>query len=259
MSKRYRAIAEYYDPECELIPWLADDVPFLLKQMPKKGVDVLELACGTARAAIPIAQSGHRVVGVDYAQDMLDIAARKRDGVGLPSKQLKLIHQDALKLKVNQKFDWVVILFNSFLAFTTLEEQDQLLQNIRKHLKPSGRFWLDIFQPNFAILAQHRSINHDPCVFHVPSLNRTVYHAIDIVRDPAEQAQHITFRYKWFDAHGREHNERSRFTLTFIMPRELRILLERNGFEIEQLWGDHHGGAFDADSPRMIAKCKLMK
>lgn len=256
---RYRAIAEYYDPECELIPWLADDVPFLLKQMPKKGVDVLELACGTGRAAIPLAQAGHRVVGIDYAPEMLTIARRKRDALGITDTQLQLMHQDALKLKLNRRFDWIAILFNSFLAFTTLDEQDCLLANIRRHLKPRGRFWLDIFQPNFAILAQHRSTNHDPCVFHVPSLGRTVYHAIDIERDPANQVQHITFRYKWFDAKGREHKEKHQFTLTFIMPRELQILLERNGFEIEQLWGDYDGSELDADSPRMIAKCRLMK
>src|SRR5688572_20358017 len=94
--KSYRAIAEYYDPENERLAWLQRDVPFFLKQLPKKRQSVLELACGTARAVIPIAQAGHRVVGVDYAEDMLDIARRKRDGVGLRDRDLKLIEADAL-------------------------------------------------------------------------------------------------------------------------------------------------------------------
>jgi len=55
--KRYRAIAEYYDAENERLPWLQRDVPFFLRQFPRgKRLDILELATGTARAAIPIAR-----------------------------------------------------------------------------------------------------------------------------------------------------------------------------------------------------------
>ena len=75
---------------------LKHDVPFFLGQLPKKRQDILELAVGTGRAAIPLAQAGHHVVGIDYVEDMLDIARRKRDAVGLTERQLKLIRQDAL-------------------------------------------------------------------------------------------------------------------------------------------------------------------
>src|SRR5437762_13676119 len=101
--KRYKAIAAYYDAENARHEMLKHDVPFLLSQLPRKRQDILELAVGTARAAIPLAQAGHRVVGIDYVQDMLDIARRKRDGVGLTEKQLKLIRQDALKLTLGRK------------------------------------------------------------------------------------------------------------------------------------------------------------
>src|SRR5437763_1838120 len=79
---RYRAIADYYDAEYADHPMLDRDVPFFLGHLPRKSQRVLELACGTARAAIPIAQAGHRVVGVDYAPEMLEIARHKRDAVG---------------------------------------------------------------------------------------------------------------------------------------------------------------------------------
>ena len=69
--KRYRAIAEYYDAENERLGWLHRDVPFFLKHLPRRRQEVLELCVGTARAAVPIAQAGHRVVGIDYAKDVL--------------------------------------------------------------------------------------------------------------------------------------------------------------------------------------------
>ena len=43
-------------------------------------------------------------------------------------------------------FDRVCIFFNTLLAFVTLEQLDRVLQNARLHLKPNGRFWLDIFK-----------------------------------------------------------------------------------------------------------------
>src|SRR5262245_43265436 len=112
--KRYRAIAEYYDHENERLAWLQRDVPFFLKHAGKKPRGILELCVGIARAAIPIAQAGHQVVGVDYAADMLAIARRKRDSVGLRDGQLRLMHRDVLRLDLKQRFDWICIFFNTF-------------------------------------------------------------------------------------------------------------------------------------------------
>ena len=256
-TKRYRAIADYYDAENERLAWLQHDVPFFLRQLPRARQDVLELATGTARAAIPIAQAGHRVVGVDYAQEMLDIARRKRDAVGLTDRELTLMHGDVTALNLGRQFDWVAIFFNTFLGFTTLAEQDAVLGVVRKHLKPRGRFWLDIFQPNLALMASDESRGIDPAVFYVPHLNRTVFMSVDVKRDPSRQLQHVTFNYRWFDDRGRERTQKTRFDLTFIFPRELQILLERNGFAIEENFGDHDGKPLGADSPRIIARCRL--
>src|SRR5437763_13959317 len=118
--KRYRAIADYYDAEHEHMQMLRRDVPFFLSQLPMRRQTVLELATGTARAAIPIAQAGHRVVGVDYARDLLAIAKRKRAAAGLSDRQLTLRYGDVRKLDLARKFDWIIILFNTFLAFPTL-------------------------------------------------------------------------------------------------------------------------------------------
>src|SRR5476649_1468089 len=128
MSKRYRAIAQYYDSEYLHSKMLQRDVPFFLRQLPKRRQSILELCVGTARAAIPLAQAGHRVVGVDYARDLLSIASRKRDSVGLSNRNLELVYGDVLQLVRRQRFDWICIFFNTFLAFPTLAEQDRLLQ-----------------------------------------------------------------------------------------------------------------------------------
>ena len=258
--KHYRAIAEYYDAENANHPVLEQDVPFFLGQLPKRRQSILELAVGTGRAAIPLAQAGHRVVGVDYAADMLAIARRKREAVGLTERQLSLVRGDLLKpgLDLRSRFDWVCIFFNSFNGFATLEQQDRVLSFARRHLKPRGRFWIDVFQPDLTVLAKPVSRAMDPTLFHVPSLNRTVMKTTDIRQSPEAQIQHVTFHYAWIDERGVTRRQRTEFDGTYVFPRELRILLERNGLRIEHLWGDYDGSPIGANSPRMIARCCRM-
>jgi SAM-dependent methyltransferase len=254
-NPRYRALAEYYDAEYAESKMLQEDVPFFLGQLPRKRQSILELCVGTARAAIPLAQAGHRVTGVDYAKDLLEIARRKRDAVGLGDAHLKLIYGNALKLDLSERFDWICIFFNTLLAFATLAEQDQLLAVVRKHLKPTGRFWIDIFNPDLQLLAGGQQKGFDPHLFYVPGLDRTVYQTTDIKRDIAAQLQEVTFHYRWYDDRGREHREKNCFTMTWMFPRELQLLLERNGLAIENIYGNYDGSELISRSPRMIARC----
>ncbi len=188
---------------------------------------------------------------------MLKIARKKRAAAGISAKQLTLVQQNALRLKLNEKFDWAVLVFNTILAFPTLEELDAVLAGVVRHLKPDGKFWVEMFQPNLEILARPKSEKLDPALMYIPELKRTVYRETTVVRDPSKQIQEITFTYRWFDPKGRPHEEKLRFELTYIFPRELRILLERNGLTIKKLYGDYDGSRLTADSPRMIAMCGL--
>jgi SAM-dependent methyltransferase len=162
MSQRFRHLAEYYDAEYAHQRMLRHDVPFFLGQLPRRSQKILELCAGTGRAAIPIARAGHRVVGVDYAPDMLEIARRKRDDASLGERELELIRIDVLKLDLKRRFDWVCIFFNTLLGFATPREQDRLLGVVRDHLKPHGRFWLDIFNPDLSLIANPKLENVDP-------------------------------------------------------------------------------------------------
>jgi SAM-dependent methyltransferase len=253
----YRAIADYYDAEHADEPMLQRDVPFMLRHFPRRRCDALEIAVGTARAAIPVAQAGYRVVGIDYDPAMLAIARRKRDFVGLDDARLRLLEMDATELKLPRRFDRVFLLFNTLLGFTTLEELDAVLGGVREHLKPSGRFWLDIFNPDPRILSHRTRTTFSTSLFYVPSLGRTVQRRVSVSVDATAQLQTVEFAYTWFDDAGVRRRARRVFELTFLFPRELQILLERNGLEIEQQWGDHDGSPLSDSSPRIIASCRL--
>jgi ubiquinone/menaquinone biosynthesis C-methylase UbiE len=251
--KHFRAIAEFYDAENAHHAMLDHDVSFFLGHLPsRKRLRVLEVACGTGRAAIPIAQAGHRVVGIDHAADMLAIARRKRDAAGLTDKQLTLIRQNALSLKLSGIFDWGCIFFNTFLGFATIAQQDSALRGIHRHLVRRGRVWLDVFFPDIERLARPHSRQLEPNLFFVDSLEQAVYRHTEIRPGRASQIQAVTFHYEWFDARGRHRRAKREFDLTWIMPREMEVLLERNGFELEAMYGDYDGSQLGDHSPRMI-------
>ncbi len=253
----YRAIADYYDAEYESNDVLDNDVPFLLRHLPKRSRKILELCCGTGRASIPLAEAGHRVVGVDYDPDLLAIAKRKRDGSGISPDRLQLVRADVLKLKLDETFDFAFLIFNTLLNFTTLADQDRLLSRVHAQLKPGGRFWVDIFYPDLTILAAAHHAHFDSATFYVHALDRSVHRTTEIRQSTKRpQLQELTFHYTHADERGDLHAEKIDFELTWMFPRELVMLLERHGFVVEQLYGDYRGNPITPESSRIIAVAK---
>lgn len=254
----YKAVAEYYDPEYAHLDYLQQDVPFVLEHLGRKKKRVLELAVGTGRAAIPLAQAGHRVLGIDYDPDILKIAQRKCDFVGLTEKQLDLRTGDMRTFEVSEKFDAVLLLFNTFLTLTTTVAQLEVLRRCHRHLGRGGKLFLDLFNPNLPLIAESHSFGLDPITFHVPTLDlplgRTVSRTADLedVNTPDRQTRLVTFHYRWFQ-NGIERNKKVAFEMTWIFPRELTLLLETAGFTVDLLAGDYDGSPVSTDSPRLIA------
>jgi SAM-dependent methyltransferase len=78
----------------------------------RTGGPVLELGCGTGRVAIPLAQDGHDVVGLDRSPAMLARAERhaRREGV-----TLRLVEGDMRSFSFSEAFPLIAIPFNTFL------------------------------------------------------------------------------------------------------------------------------------------------
>lgn len=255
-AKTYRAIASFYDDEYADLEMLHRDVGYLLSRLPRKRVDVLMLACGTGRAAIPVAQAGHHVLGVDVDAQMLDIAQTKSHFAGLAAKQIGFEQHDLFSMKLGRTFDVAAILFNSFLMFTTLDEQDRVLLNIRNALRPRGRLFIDVFNPDLARIADDEAINAGVSLFFSRELGLAVQRLTHVRATDRPQVRETEFEYRWFDAKGRAKKRSIKFELTYFFPRELTMLLERNGFEVQSIAGDYRGRPVTAASERIIVEAR---
>jgi SAM-dependent methyltransferase len=253
--KTYRPIARFYDAEYADLPMLQEDTAFLIHALPRTVKSVLVLACGSGRSAIPLAESGRRVVGVDIDAGMIARAEQKRDAVGLSAKQLRFECQDVTKLKLSETFDAAVLMFNGLLMFTTLEQQDEVMEGICRHLRPRGTVWIDIFNPDTHRIAEAHEENADVRLFYVDSIGASVQRVTHVSATNTPQVRRTEFEYRWHEG-GRMRRAKIDFEMTYLFPRELRMLVERHGLELEQMWGDYDGSAVSVESPRLIARAR---
>jgi ubiquinone/menaquinone biosynthesis C-methylase UbiE len=61
----------------------SEDLPFWISQADQYGDSILELACGTGRITIALAQAGFNMTGIDNADGMLKEARKKSAEAGV--------------------------------------------------------------------------------------------------------------------------------------------------------------------------------
>lgn len=253
----YRPISEFYDAEYVDQPMLRHDVAFFLTRIGARKCNVLEIGCGTGRAALPIACEGHRVVGMDIDSGMLAIAKDRRRQAGLDDSQLSLVRADATSgrwpARIGRRgFDVCCCFFNTFLAFAAPRGQESCLMSARSVLKGRGRLWIDIFNPNLELIAGSigGADELEPTLFTVPD-GRSVMRLTKLKASTVRQVTQVTFEYQWFER-GRKKRRSRHFEMAWIMPREMERLLRLCGFRIDDVWGDYDGSALKDNSPRQI-------
>ena len=136
-----------------------EDIPFWIEEAQASGGPVLELACGTGRVTIPIAQAGVPVVGLDNSARMLKVARAKARRLGLGAGMSRFVQGDMRAFSLSgQTFPLIIIPFRSFQLLLSVAEQHQALATIAKHLVPGGRLVFSLFVPDLEYLASNRSV-----------------------------------------------------------------------------------------------------
>ncbi|HZG68187.1 MAG TPA: class I SAM-dependent methyltransferase [Herpetosiphonaceae bacterium] len=106
------------------------------------GSPVLEIACGTGRVTIPIAQLGFHVTGLDIVPGM--IARARSKSIGLPARW---VEADARTCHLGEHFRLIFMTGNAFQAFVTNADQQALLERVHAHLHDEGLFAFETRNP----------------------------------------------------------------------------------------------------------------
>jgi SAM-dependent methyltransferase len=202
------------------------------------GCHVLDLCCGHGRHAVPLARLGLRVTGLDRSQGFLRRAA---DQAAADGQAVGLVAADMRRLPfADASFDAVVNLFNAF-GYLEDDAQDELvLAEVARVLRPGGRFLQELANREAMVRGWH-----DSAVVRLgDGLVVLQERALDL------RTSRDRVRYTLLRPDGRqrvrEHVIRL-YTLT-----ELAGMLARAGLDLEAVHGDLDGGPLELDSSFLV-------
>jgi SAM-dependent methyltransferase len=220
------------------------DVDFYRGCARRFGGGVLELGAGTARVAIPLAEDGCAVTGLDLSQAMLDFA--KERIAKLPAAtaaRIQLVQGDMADFDLGRQFDWILIACRAFQHLIDPAMQRAALHAAHRHLPHGGHLVIDLFDPRLdfclpdAPLPEQVREAWDPAA--QCRVRRTV---IARSNDPFRQLVSERLRIEALDKEGGVlATEETSWALRWTLRQEMAWLLELCGFRPVEEYSDFHG------------------
>lgn len=247
-------VAQLYDASVPDWPGEIDFYRELAAEAKSNGGAVLEVACGTGRVAIRLAQDGVSVIGIDLSTAMLDVAREK--SVGIPN--VRWVEGDMRSFELGETFGLVIIPGHSFQFMLTPEDQVACLECIKRHLAPGGVLvvhldhqdigWLgDLLMEKGGVFETAGELMH-------PKTGRLIRTSRAWSYEPSTQTASTVTVWGEIGTDGKvvDRWERGPIRLHCVFRFEMEHLLARVGFEVEALYGDFFRGELRDESTEML-------
>jgi len=157
MSSWYDAWADRYDGRPD---GMAADVAFYVALAREADGPLVELAVGTGRVAIPVAQAtGRRVLGIDSSSGMLAQARKRAEEAGV---ELDLREGDMRELELDEPAALIYCPGRSLLHLPTWADRRRCFERVAASLRPDGRFAWNAFALDHHIAASIDGRHSDP-------------------------------------------------------------------------------------------------
>ena len=191
---------------------------------------LLDLACGAGRHSITLADMGFQVVGVDLSPSSI---AEARSNT---STEAEFEVADMRVFSLDQKFDAILNLFTSFGYFEKVEENIQVLNRVRGHLKSNGQLVIDFLNPKRVEdgLVEIEEVKKQGILF-------------KIRREITET--HVVKKIL-FEDKGKVYSFREQVQL--FSPIDFENMLTETGFLVEEMFGSYQLDDFSTHSDRQI-------
>jgi len=238
LPAEYQQIPQYFDKHN-----ISDDTDIknaaiekLLKEQSAK--NILDMTCGTGSQVFYLTQHGYKVTGSDFSPELLKLARKKAKAQNL---DIKFIDGDMRFLKVGS-FDAVITMFNA-IGHLSKEDFAKALQNISKNLSKNGIYIFDIFNLN----ALTKKVAHDLRMDQKFEVDGDKIHQLQHSKLDRKNAILTSYdNYKIKDKSGKTKEINNSFSLQIYTSKELKEILEENGFKILML-SDIYGKEFIED------------
>jgi SAM-dependent methyltransferase len=189
----------------------------------------LELGIGTGRIALPLAQRGVPVAGIELSRAMLARLRAKPGGADLP-----VAIGDFATATAEGSYSVAYLVFNTIANLTTQAAQVACFRNVAAHLEPGGCFLIEVDLPELRLLPPGETFR----LFHV-SESKWGIDEYDVA------SQGLTSHH--FEIVG---GQLERFSIPFryVWPAELDLMAEIAGMKLRERWSDWNREPFTSDS-----------
>ena len=194
----------------------------------------LEFAVGTGRIALPLAERGVRVVGIDNSEAMLD-RLRAKPG----ADRVEAMVGDMATTRVDGDFALVFLVFNTIFNLTAQDEQVACFENAAAHLRSGGRFVIEARVPELQRLPLGQTVlpwRADPSGFS--------YYVYDVV------TQRLSGQHYYIDG---DRIQPSPIEMRYAWPAELDLMARLAGMRLEHRWAGWGGEPFTSLSPAHVS------
>jgi ubiquinone/menaquinone biosynthesis C-methylase UbiE len=133
---------------------MTEDVPFYVELAREAGADarVVELAVGSGRVAIPVAEAtGRPVLGIDASPAMLAQARERASAAGV---ELELREADMRDLELEEPAGLIYCPFRGLLHLATWADRRRVFERVAASLRPGGRFAWNAFAFDHAVASR---------------------------------------------------------------------------------------------------------
>ena len=205
---------------------------------------ILELACGTGRLTLPMAEAGASVHGIDRAPAMIGRAVAKRAQLAPEvCARVSFAIADMRTFRAERTFDAVVLGFNTLMHMLTDQDLEAALATVCVHLCRGGRFFFDVHTPLEALLERDPAGRYDPQQMIDPHTQHRYIVTESSRYDAATQINTMRFYYQRVDREAQPIGpERyTEFDLRILFPDQLDRTLARSGLKIVDEWSDFEG------------------
>jgi SAM-dependent methyltransferase len=245
-------LARLYDVDLVEDP---GDLDLYLALASRTGGRVLELAAGTGRLAVPLAEAGHEVTAVDIDTAMLARLRRRGEAAGRATgDRLMVVEADLLDLHLDSAgpFSLAFIALNSLFLLATRDAQRQAFRSMARHLAPGGLAVADVWLPDGDDLARfdgRMMLEYDR---DDPETGRRVTKIAAAQHDSSTGIVNLTSIYE----EGGQGEAAARYVrrdvLRLVSAAELEDFATDAGLEVETVAGDYDLGPLGSGGDRAI-------
>ena len=194
----------------------------------------LEFAIGTGRVALALRARGVPVAGIELSEPMA-AELRKKPGSG----DIPVSIGDMTSTTAPGAFSLVYLVYNAITCLLTQDQQVECFRNAARHLRPRGRFVIEVFVPALQRLPPGETARP----FHVDE-HHLGFDTFDLVNQRL-----VSHHYSIEDGAARTFRSPHRF----VWPSELDLMAKLAGLDLRERWADWNQTPFTADSSSHVS------